>query len=747
MENWTLQTDADGIALVLFDMPGRSVNTLTEQAIAELATVVQRIADDEAIKGAVIASGKAGVFCAGGEITDLDKRTGPPAPGEEQRVFAADFARMTADHVVFRKLETSGKPVACAIEGLALGGGAELALACHYRVASNSGAVKIGFPEVTIGLLPGGGGTQRLPRLIGIQAALKMLLDGKPVGVEEARKSGLFHALADEGAVVEAARAWVKAGGDAVQPWDKKGAKMPGGAPHAPGVSDMIAVATAASRKQFFGNYPAQENILAAVYEGTQVPFDAAQRIEARYFVKTMRSPQAKAMLRSLFVSPKAIKAGANRPAGIAQRRFNKAGVLGAGLMGAGVAYVQAAAGIETVLIDRTQEAADKGKAYSAKATAKAVSRGQMTQEQAVALLALIVPTTDYARLAGADIVVEAVFEDRAVKADVTRLAEAQLAPDAIMASNTSTLPITGLADASVRPGNFIGLHFFSPVERMGLVEIIRGEKTSDTTLAAAIDYVAAIRKLPIVVKDSRGFYTSRTITKYLEEPCEMLMEGIAPAIIENIGRMTGMPMAPLALADAIGLELPYHVRQQTKADLGDAFVPSRRGHSAGLYGDPARAVRPAQRRGLLRLFARRPRPHALARPGGPCPPRDPRRIRCRAAARSQASAAFQHGAGGGEMHRGGRHNRSARGGCRRADGVRLPVMDRRPGIADRPDRHPRVRRGVRSTRRSLRRAVQADRSAARHGGARRGFLRPSERRARLARPRGGLTLYPGELL
>lgn len=575
MKNWTTDIDQDGIALILLDMPGRSMNTLSESSLGEFFSVVESLKSDDAIRGAVIASGKPGIFCAGRELTDIDRFAGPPDPADAQQVYAADIARMTKDHTLFRRLETCGKPVACAIEGQALGAGAELALACHYRVAAESKLSKFGLPEVTLGLLPGSGGTQRLPRLIGIGAALKMLLDGKPIGAAEAHSRGIVDELAPEGAVVAAAKRWVKEAGDPIQPWDRKGFRIPGGAPYDPGVADAIAVATALSRKQYFGNYLAQETILAAVYEGAQVPFDAALRVESRYFVRTVRSPQTKAMIRTLFLSPKEIKNGANRPTCVPVRKFRKAAVLGAGLMGGGIAYVQAAAGIETVLLDVSQEAADKGKAYSVKVAEKAVSRGEMTHEQAAALLSRILPTTDYSNIAGADIVVEAVFEDRAVKADVTRRAEAQLGSDGIMASNTSTLPITGLAKASVRPEKFIGLHFFSPVERMDLVEIIRGDETSDETLAAAFDYVAAIRKTPIVVKDSRGFYTSRTITKYLEEPCEMLMEGIAPAIIENIGRMAGMPVAPLALVDAIGLELPYHVLQQTRADLGDDYRAS----------------------------------------------------------------------------------------------------------------------------------------------------------------------------
>jgi 3-hydroxyacyl-CoA dehydrogenase/enoyl-CoA hydratase/3-hydroxybutyryl-CoA epimerase len=575
MSSWTVDKDADGIVLVLFDVPDRPVNTLGDESIREFSAIVDRIAGDSTVKGVVIASGKPGTFCAGGEIGDLDTVVGPPPAGEEAVVLAADYARFSRENELFRKLETCGKPVAAAIEGVALGGGAELALACHYRVAADSPAVKIGFPEVTAGMHPGGGGTQRLPRLVGIQAALKLLLDGRPIKVEEAKKIGFLNALAPPGGTVEAAKQWIRGGGEAVQPWDKKGAKIPGGAPHAPGVSDIFAVSTAMIRKQQFGNYPAPMNILSAVYEGSQVPIDAALRIETRYFIKTMRSPQAKAMIRSLFQSPKEIKAGISRPAGLPKAEISKASVIGAGLMGAGIAYVQAKAGIVTTLLDRTQEAAEKGKDYARKVTAKAIARGEMTQAAADALLARILPTTDYADLAGSALVIEAVFEDRAVKAAVTREVERHISADAIIGSNTSTLPITGLAEPAARPENFIGLHFFSPVERMGLVEIIRGEKTSERTLATAMDYVGLLRKTPIVVRDARGFYTSRTIVKYSDEPCEMLLEGISPALIESIGRMIGMPMAPFTLADVIGLDLAYHVRQQTKADLGDAFVPT----------------------------------------------------------------------------------------------------------------------------------------------------------------------------
>jgi 3-hydroxyacyl-CoA dehydrogenase len=575
MKHWRVEVDGDGVALVTFDMAGKKVNTLSAEAIVELSDIVERIRTDETIKGVILASTKPGSFCAGGDLSDIKTIAGPAEPGKEAETLAADIARMTKGLAVFRGLETCGKAVACAIEGMALGGGAEIAMACHYRVAADSEQVILGLPEGGLGLLPGGGGTQRLPRLVGIREALPILLQGVNKTGPDALAIGWINAIAPVGKVIEHARTWVLETTDPVQPWDNPKFVVPGGGPYVQANSEAIAMHVAMSRQKLYGNYPAQAHILTALYEGIQVPFETGLRIEVREFIRTIRTPQALAMIRTLFLSPREIKSGVNRPHGHPVRTFKKASVLGAGLMGAGIACVHAQMGIETVLIDRTQEAADRGKAYTAKYLAKQVSRGKMSQEKADGILAHILPTTDYAHVAGSDIVIEAVFEDRDVKAEVTRLAEAQLASDAIMATNTSTLPITGLAQASVRPENFIGLHFFSPVERMDLVEIIRGEQTTDATLAAAYDYIAAIRKTPISVKDSRGFYTSRTITRYLDEPCEMLMEGIAPAIVENIGLMTGMPVGPLSLPDAIGLELPYHVLAQTKRDLGEAYVPT----------------------------------------------------------------------------------------------------------------------------------------------------------------------------
>ncbi|MFZ5669602.1 MAG: 3-hydroxyacyl-CoA dehydrogenase NAD-binding domain-containing protein [Pseudomonadota bacterium] len=574
MENFTIDIDADGVALVTFDVPGRSMNTLTGKVIAEIGEVVERIRTDPAIKGAVIASGKASGFCAGADLGELGGQAGAAGDDRrsEQEKLRTAFDGAFALNRAFRALETCGKPVATALEGLALGGGLELALATHYRVAAANPKLQLGLPESKVGLLPGAGGTQRLPRLMGAMKAAPYLLEGKSMTAEEALANGVVGAVVEPGKTVEAARAWVKTG-DPVAPWDRKDFKIPGGGPYSPTGSQVFIMGNAMLRKQSYGNYPAQLNILKCVYEGLQVPIDAALRIETRYFLKTMSSPQARGMIRTLFLSMQELGKGASRPADVAPCAVNKVAVLGAGMMGAGIAYVQAQAGIETVLIDVSQEAADKGKGYARDLVEKAVKRGRMTAEKGEALLALIHSTTDYAAVKGSDLVVEAVFESREIKAEVTRKAEAQLEETAVFGSNTSTLPITGLAEASVRPANFIGIHFFSPVDRMGLVEIIMGEKTSQEALARSIDYVLKIRKTPIVVNDSRGFYTSRCFGTFIQEGLEMLAEGIAPAIIDNVGRATGMPRGPLEMNDDVALDLAYKVREQTKKDLGDQYA------------------------------------------------------------------------------------------------------------------------------------------------------------------------------
>lgn len=569
MENFKIDVDADGVALITFDVPGRSMNTLTASVMAEIPQVVERIKSDDAIKGAVLTSGKASGFCAGADLGDM--AAGMLGGADLQAAYDAGWRLNGA----LRALETCGKPVAAAINGLALGGGLELTLACHYRVVENDNRIQLGLPEIKVGLFPGGGGTQRLTRLIGVQAAMMAMTEGKSFRPNDAKGAGIVHEIAEKGQSVEAAKTWIKNGGKAVQPWDDKGFKLPGGGPYHPAGIQNFLVGNAMIRKQTYGNYPAATNLMKAVYEGVQVPMDAALRIETRYFIKTLMTPQAQAMIRSLFLSKQELDKGAVRPAGVPKSDAKKVTVLGAGMMGAGVAYVQVMAGIETVLIDQTQEAADKGKAHVEELLKKRLSRGQMTQEKFDATLALVTATTDYDLIKGSDLVIEAVFENREIKADVTRRAEAQLAEGAVFGSNTSTLPITGLAEASVRPEDFIGIHFFSPVDKMMLVEIILGEKTGDAAIAKAIDYVLKIKKTPIVVNDSRGFYTSRCFSTFLMEGMAMLEEGYAPALIDNVGRMTGMPRGPLEMHDDVALDLSYKIAKQTREDLGDAYTPT----------------------------------------------------------------------------------------------------------------------------------------------------------------------------
>ena len=568
MENFKIDVDADGIALITFDVPGRSMNTLTSGVMKEIPEWVERIKTDDAIKGAVLTSGKASGFCAGADLGDM--AGGMLAGGSLQDAYDAGWKLNGA----LRALETCGKPVAAAINGLALGGGLELTLACHYRVVGDDNRIQLGLPEIKVGLFPGGGGTQRLTRLIGVQAAMTAMSAGSSWRPNDARGAGVVHEVVAKGSEVDAARAWIKGGGKAVQPWDEKSFKLPGGGPYHPAGIQNFLVGNAMLRKQSYGNYPAVLNLMKAVYEGAQVPMDAALRIETRYFIKTLMTPQAQAMIRSLFLRKQELDKGAVRPAGVPKSDPKKVTVIGAGMMGAGIAYVQALAGIETILIDRDQDSADKGKAHVEALLKKRLSRGQITQDKFDALLGSVTATTDYDLIKGSDLVIEAVFESREIKADVTKRAEAQLAPGAVFGSNTSTLPITGLAEASVRPEDFIGIHFFSPVDKMMLVEIILGEKTGEAAIAKSLDYVMKIKKTPIVVNDGRGFYTSRCFGTYVAEGMAMLEEGYAPALIDNIGRMTGMPRGPLEMHDDVALDLSVKIAKQTAADLGDEYQP-----------------------------------------------------------------------------------------------------------------------------------------------------------------------------
>ena len=462
--------------------------------------------------------------------------------------------------------------MAAAVGGLALGGGLEFILACHYRVVADNPKITLGLPEVLVGLFPGAGGTQRLPRLMGVQPALMYLLQGKNMSPQEALGFGVVQELAPAGEIVARAKAWVKANPDkGVQPWDDKKFKFPGGAGQfAPGFAQTFMAGTAITLKSTQGNMNAPIAILSAVYEGVQLPMDTAIRVESKYFAKVVADPQAGNMIRSLFVSKQAAEKGARRPKGVAPAPVKKLGMLGAGLMGAGVAMVSAQAGIEVVLLDRDLAAAEKGKQYTADRLAKKRTDPAKMEQ----LLARIHPTSDYADLAGCDLIIEAVFEARDIKADVTHKTEAVVGADTIFGSNTSTLPITGLAEAWSKPANFIGIHFFSPVEKMPLVEIIVGKHTGPEAIAKALDFVAQIRKTPIVVNDSRGFYTSRCFGTYVQEGLTLLGEGVTPALIENVGKNMGMPVGPLAVNDEVGLDLSLKVGKQTAADLGDKYKP-----------------------------------------------------------------------------------------------------------------------------------------------------------------------------
>jgi len=562
--------DQDGIALLTIDLPGKSMNVISADLLDDLEKLVHKISEDDSIKGAVITSGKTGSFVAGADLGMLLGWTSNINDTPVEESFAAAF-RMND---ILRNMETSGKPFAAAINGLALGGGLEICLACHYRVVADNPKIKLGFPEVMVGLLPGAGGTQRLPRLMGVQPALPFLLQGKNMNPKNALANNVVHEIAPLEEIVARAKAWITGGGKAVQPWDEKRFKVPGGqGAFNPGIAQTFMGAQAMVQKETKGNYPAAVAILSAVYEGHQLPIDMALKIESEYFTTLLQGDVAPNMIRTLFVNKQAAEKGIRRPKDLPPMKTRKLGMLGAGMMGAGIAFVSAMAGIEVILLDREMEFAEKGKAYSEMLLTKRVKRRKMAREKADSILSLITPTTDYADLKDCDLIIEAVLEDVKVKADVTAKVEAVVSEDCIYGSNTSTLPITGLAKASRDQSQFIGIHFFSPVDKMPLVEIIMGKETGDVALAKALDYVAQIRKTPIVVNDSRGFYTSRCFGTYVTEAVNMLAEGISPALIENCGIYSGMAVGPFAVGDEVSIELSYHVGQATKKGLGDAYV------------------------------------------------------------------------------------------------------------------------------------------------------------------------------
>ncbi|MFD1332263.1 3-hydroxyacyl-CoA dehydrogenase NAD-binding domain-containing protein [Methylopila musalis] len=574
--NFRTELDADGLLAVVWDMPGRSMNVLTAEAIGELSGIVDRVVADEAIKGVVISSGKK-AFSGGADLTMLEgiarlyererARSGETAAA--QAVF--DESRKLS--LLYRRIETSGKPWAAAIRGVCLGGAFELALACHHRVAASDGSTRVGLPEVKVGLFPGAGGTQRVARLLPPQDALQMLMKGEQIRPDKARAMRLVDEVAPEAEIVDRAKAWLKTGPKAVKPWDEKGFKLPGGPVWSKGGFMTFPPANAIYRRETQGNYPNIFAMLQAVFEGLQLPMDLALTVESRLFAKVLRSPEAAAMIRTLFVSMQELNKGARRPAGVPKTALRKVGVVGAGFMGAGVGYVTAQAGIEVVLVDRDQAAADKGKEFARSLISGQVAKGRASGAERDALLGRITATDDYGALGDCDLVIEAVFEDPKVKAEVIAKVEAALKPEAIFASNTSTLPISGLAKHAKRPERFVGIHFFSPVEKMMLVEVIEGEKTGDEALAVALDYVAAIRKTPIVVKDSRGFFANRCVIAYMLEGHLMLTEGVPAAMIENVARQAGMPVGPLSLNDEVALDLGLKILNATKAQLGEQAV------------------------------------------------------------------------------------------------------------------------------------------------------------------------------
>ena len=557
--------DGDGIATISWNVSNRPMNVLNGESLAAFAEAVDKAIEDDKVTGVIVTSSRP-EFIVGADLAMLQNAKDADSI---HNLGLGMQARL-------RRIESCGKPFAAAINGHALGGGYEICLACHYRVAADAPRMKIGLPESKVGLLPGAGGTQRLPRMIGIEAALPLILEGKEVDQQKALALGLVDKVVPKDSLLDEAKHWLRNEGpmNTIKPWDRKGFKMPGGAVHSPKGNQTFIAGNAMLHGETFGNYPAQLNIMSSVFEGCQVDIDTGLKIETRYFAKTALSKEATNLIRLFFSMSEANKL-ARRPKDYPKTELNKLGVLGAGMMGAGIAHVTALVGIDVVLLDTSLESAAKGKAHSESLLQKRVQRRRMSQDEANAVLGRIHCATDFADLRGCDLVIEAVFEDRGIKADVTQKSEAVIPKTAVFASNTSTLPISGLAEASTRPENFIGLHFFSPVDKMALVEIIRGKKTSDETLAKSMDYVKAIKKTPIVVNDSRGFYTSRVFATYVGEGLALLVEGVKPALIENAGRMAGMPEGPLAIADEVSIELMYKIGKQTKADLGDKYEPT----------------------------------------------------------------------------------------------------------------------------------------------------------------------------
>jgi len=573
MTDFTMTTDADGVATIIWDVTRKSMNVMSTEAFGLLSDLIDRALADAGVKGIVITSAKQD-FAGGMDLNVIARMRA----GGAQAVFDGVMAM----HHVLRRIERAGmdpktlkgaKPIVAALPGTALGIGLELPLACHRIIAADNPKAKIGLPEIKVGIFPGAGGTTRLVRRFGVMLAAPFLLEGRLCSPREAKGAGIIDEVVAPEDLLRRAKEWVLSATDAdlVKPWDARGYKMPGGAPYHPEGFMTFVGASAMVHARTMGVYPAARALLSAVYEGALVPFDTALQIEARHFTGVLMHPSSSAMIRSLFINKEALEKGANRPK-VADQAVQRLGVIGAGMMGAGIAHVAANAGIEVVLIDSTQEAADRGRAQSEALLDKGMQRGKVTADRKAEVLGRITATTDYAALSGVDLVVEAVFEDPKVKAEVTARVEAVTGPGCVYATNTSTLPITGLAGASRRPEQFVGIHFFSPVDKMMLVEIIRGKATGDVAVARALDFVRQIRKTPIVVNDARFFYANRCIIPYLNEGIRMVAEGVKPALVENAAKLVGMPLGPLQLIDETSIDLGVKIAKATKAAMGKAY-------------------------------------------------------------------------------------------------------------------------------------------------------------------------------
>lgn len=581
MTDFTMKTDADGVAIITWDVPGKSMNVMSIEGLSELDAIIDTVLSDDSIKGAVITSGKDGSFAGGMDLNLLAKMREDAGDDPAKGLFEGTMQM----HSILRKIERAGmdaktnkggKPIASALPGTAAGIGLELPLATHRIFVADNPKARIGLPEILVGIFPGAGGTTRLTRKLGAMGASPFLLEGKMVAPAAAKSAGLIdEVVADP---VAAAKEWVLNAKDAdiLKAWDAKGYKMPGGTPYHPAGFMTFVGANAMVNGKTQGAFPAAKALLSAVYEGALVPFDTALKIEARWFTNILMNPSSSAMIRSLFLNKEALEKGAVRPEGVPDQRVKKLGVLGAGMMGAGITLVSVQAGIEVVLIDQTQEAADKGKAYSASFFDKGIVRRKSTEEKKQAALELITATTDLDALKGCDLIIEAVFEDPAVKAEMTKKVEAVIPEDCIFASNTSTLPITELAKASSRPDQFIGIHFFSPVEKMLLVEIIKGKETGDRAVAKSLDYVRQIRKTPIVVNDARFFYANRCIIPYANEGARMITEGVAPQLVDHAAQLLGFPVGPVQLTDETSIDLGAKIARATKAAMGNAYPASQ---------------------------------------------------------------------------------------------------------------------------------------------------------------------------